>query len=96
MVVIGMCEICDDLHETIKIEYSYQYYNIVEQIKNMLQEGILLLSEGNCNFSLIDRNKPFPGDVLYHVFKCASCGCGFELCIETYHGSGGSWEVIHN
>ena len=89
-----MCQICDDLHEIIRIEYPYQYYNIVDQIKTMLQEGILVLVDGNCDFSRIERNRPFPDDVPYHVFKCASCGCRFELCVETYHGSGGSWEVM--
>ncbi|WP_238885222.1 hypothetical protein [Clostridium sp. YIM B02551] len=91
-----MCPICDDLHETIRIEHPYQYYSIVEQIKTMLQEGILVLTEGNCDFSLIDRNKTFPNDGPYHVFKCGNCECRFGLCVDTYHGSGGSWEVIHN
>jgi len=95
MVVIGVCQICDDLHETIRIEHPYQYYSIVKQIKNMMQEGILVLIQGNCEFSLIKREMPFLDDVLCHVFMCTSCECKFELCVETFHGSGGRWEVIH-
>jgi hypothetical protein len=91
-----MCQICDGLHETVRIEHPYQYYDIVDQIKTMLQEAILVLKEGNCDFSRIVRNKPFPDDVPYHVFKCANCECKFTLCVETYHGSGGSWEVIND
>jgi hypothetical protein len=89
-----MCNICDDIHETIRIEHKYHYFNIVYQIKVMIDEGILLLIEGNCDFDQVSRNKSFSDDVLYHVFKCTNCECKFSLCLETYHESGGSWELI--
>ncbi|MDF2505509.1 MAG: hypothetical protein K0R06_3003 [Clostridium sp.] len=95
MVVNCVCQVCDDLHETIILEHPYQYYSIVEQIKTMLKEGILVLTKGNCDFSLIERNMPFPDDVPCHVFMCSSCESRFKLCVETFHGSGGSWKVIH-
>lgn len=91
-----MCHICDGLCETIRIEHPYQYHSIVDQIKAMLKEGILVLIEGNCDFNEVDRAKTFPNDVLYHVFKCTGCNQRFSLCVEVYHGSGGSWEVIHD
>lgn len=90
-----MCQICDDLHETIRIKHPFQYYSIVEQIKTMMQECILVLIHSNCDFSLIERDMPFLDDVQCHIFMCTSCECKFELCVETFHGSGGSWEVIH-
>jgi hypothetical protein len=91
-----MCQICCDLHETIKIEYPYQYHQIINQIKTMIQEGVLVLIEGNCDFYQIDKDKPFPCDYLNHIFKCKGCLQKFSLNIETYHGSGGKWEVINH
>lgn len=90
-----MCNNCEGLCETIKIEHTYQYYNMVDQIKAMIKEGVLELEEGNCDFTQVNRSKPFSNDVLYHVFKCTSCGCRFSLCTEAYDGSGGSWEVLN-
>lgn len=89
-----MCQICDDLHETIKIKHPYEYFQIVDQIKVMIDEGILMLIEGNCNFYDINRSKPFLGDIQYHVFKCVSCDNRFSLFVDTYHGSGGTWKSI--
>ncbi len=91
-----MCQICEALHENIKIKHPYEYYNIVDLIKAMMQEGLLILLEGNCNFDEIVKIKPFPDDVLYHVFKCNYCDCRFSLCVDTYHGSGGGWKVLIN
>lgn len=90
-----MCEKCDGFSETIRIEHPYEYFNIVEQARTILDEGTMVIVEGNCNFDEISRNK-FPDDVLYHVFQCTSCGRKFSLCVETYHGSGGSWKVINS
>ena len=89
-----MCHFREALHENIEIKHPYEYYNLVEQIKVMTQEGALILMEGNCNVDDIDKNKPFPDDVPYHVFKCNHCESRFSLCVDTYYGGGGSWKVI--
>ena len=63
----------------------------------MLNEGILALVEGNCNFYDIVKNKPFHEDILHHVFKCTSCDCRFRyLLIPTMEAAdnGGSWIKI--
>lgn len=91
-----MCSMCEYFRETIIIEHPYQYFDLVDQIRTVLQEGTMFLLEGNCILEEIIVDKPFPKDVLYHVFQCATCGCKFSLSVETYHGSGGSWKVINN
>ena len=89
-----MCYKCDGFSETIKIEHPYEFFNIVEQVRVVLNEGTMKVIEGNCNLDDIRQGRPFPEDVTYHVFQCTNCGRKFSLCVETYHGSGGSWIVM--
>ena len=88
-----MCHLCDSLCETIRIEHPYQYYSIIDQIKTMITNNILELVEGNCDLNQIDRGKPWPNDVHYHVFQCSSCKQKFSLFVQAYQGSGGCWET---
>lgn len=87
---------CEGFRETVRIEHPYQCFDLVEQIRMVLKDGTLSLIEGNCRLEEIIKGKPLPEDILYHVFQCTTCGCKFSLSVETYHGSGGSWQVINN
>ncbi|SEO40930.1 hypothetical protein [Paenibacillus sp. OV219] len=88
-----MCNRCDGFSERINIAHPYEYFNIVEQVKEVLKQGTLEIIKGNCDFFSLQKGQPFPDDVLYHLFKCTSCNRKFELSVETYHGSGGAWDV---
>ena len=37
--------------------------------------------------------KPGYPDLIHNHFECTSCGLRFDLVVETYHGTGGSWEI---
>ena len=91
-----MCIECDGLSETIRIEHPYEYFNLVEQIKKYITSGLLSILEGNCDFNDISKGNPWTDDVISHTFKCTHCIRTFELTVETYHGSGGNWEVSNN
>lgn len=88
-----MCDKCDGFIETIQIRHPYEYFNLIEQVKIIIEEGTLVLVEGNCNLEDIKKGSPFPDDILYHSFKCTKCSQRFSLSVETYHGSGGRWSV---
>lgn len=90
-----MCDMCGGLTETIRIEHPYEYFNIISQVKTLIREGSITLEQSNCKLEDVEKGKPFPDDILYHVFKCTYCGQMFELCVETYHGSGGNWKVLN-
>ncbi len=89
-----MCYKCDGFSETIEIKHPYELFNLVEQLKEVINEGTMRILESNCNLDDIRKNSPFPEDVIYHVFQCTDCNLKFSLCVETYHGSGGTWEVM--
>jgi len=88
-----MCNRCDGFSERINIAHLYEYFNIVEQVKEVLNEGTMEIIQGNCDFYSLQKGKSLPDDVLYHMFICTSCNKKFELSDETYHGSGGAWDV---
>jgi len=90
-----MCSRCDGFSEKIRIVHPYEYLNIVEQLKVILSEGTLKIIQGNCDFYTLQKGQLWPDDVLYHVFECTSCDRKFELSVETYHGSGGAWDVVN-
>jgi hypothetical protein len=91
-----MCIKCNGFSEKIYINHPYEYFHMAEQIKAILIEGTMELVQGNCDFFSLEKGKPFPDDVLFHKFKCNTCKREFELSVETYHGSGGVWDVVKN
>jgi hypothetical protein len=93
---IGMCNNCDGFNERIRIAHPYEYFHIADQIKEIINEGTMELVKGNCDFFAIEKGKPFPDDLLFHQFKCTTCNRKFELSVETYHGSGGAWNVVND
>ena len=89
-----MCENCKGLEEKIKINHPYEYFNIIDQLKPIIDKGTLVLVEGTCALDKIKKDMPWPNDFFEHIFECKFCSQKFKLSVETYHGSGGSWEVI--
>jgi hypothetical protein len=57
-----MCHKCDGFSETIRIEHPYEYFNIVDQVRVIINEGTMYISDGNCNFEEIIENRHFPED----------------------------------
>lgn len=87
------CSQCDGFKEKITIKNPYEYFNLVEQLKEILAKGTLVLIEGNCDLSDLKSDRPFPNDYIHHIFKCAKCNSKYQLSVETYHGSGGKWDI---
>lgn len=88
-----MCDNCEDLCETIGIKHPHEYFNLINQIKQMIKDSILDLVDSNCDFWSIENSKPIPVDVPSHIFECTRCKQKFFLSVETYHGGGGNWEA---
>ena len=88
-----MCCRCEGFRETVRIEHPYQYFNLVDQIRTVLQDGTLFFVEGNCKLEEIIKGKPFTEDVLYHVFQCTTCGCKFSLSIRLCENDDCFWEI---
>jgi hypothetical protein len=50
--------------------------------------------QSSCPLTDLLKNQHWPDDVITHIFECSSCGQRFKLAVETYHGSGGAWEML--
>jgi hypothetical protein len=64
---------------------------ILEQKLRVGDRGSPYYSEAPPDFLELDLSKALP-DVMIYQMECRSCGQGFKLQCESYHGSGGSWQ----
>ena len=89
-----MCPTCRGYAEVVRIRQPHEYFDLLRQIRTLLQEGTLQLESGNCALDEVQKDKAWPCDHIEHEFSCCSCGQHFRLGVETYHGSGGLWEAV--
>ena len=89
-----MCNQCDDISRKISITRPDEYFSVLKQVKNFVAENLLTIIEGTCDIDKIQKNTPWPSDHIEHVLRCTSCGRRFILSVETYHGSGGCWDLL--
>jgi len=52
--------------------------------------------DGTCPLEEILTSPAWPSDFLGHILEGTTCSRGFRLGVETWHGSGGAWEVVAN
>ena len=72
----------------------YQYRDLVRQIFETVEQGTFRLLSGTCSLEEVVASNRWPGDYIVHVLECTTCSRRFQLSLETYHGSGGAWQVI--
>jgi hypothetical protein len=90
------CLNCDGFNEKISITSPYEYFNLLDQLKTIISQGTLVLIDGNCNINELKSGMAFPNDYMYHTFKCEKCRRKYQLSVESYHGSGGKWDLYEN
>ena len=89
-----MCSKCDGFVERRRINSPYEYRDLVRQLLETIQQGTFRVLSGTCPLEAILTASPWPSDFIVHVLGCTTCSRRFQLSVETYHGSGGSWEVM--
>src|SRR5215467_8722948 len=89
-----MCARCDGFLERRRVNSSYEYRDLVRQMLDTVEQGTFRLLSGTCSLEEILTSKRWPGDYIVHVLECTTCSRRFKLSVETYHGSGGAWEVM--
>lgn len=89
-----MCEECGSFSEPIPIRSPEQYFDLLARVRRTIADGKLCLMAGNVELDSIAAGRPWPRDLVEHVFACTGCGQRFRLAVETYHGSGGSWKPL--
>jgi hypothetical protein len=76
------------------VNSPYEYRDLVRQILETVEQGTLMLLGGTCSPEEILTSQQWPDDHIVHVLGCTTCSRRFRLSVETYHRSGGAWEVI--
>lgn len=93
-----MCEKCSDLQNRFDIRTPGELTKAIRVARanladGTLQEIALPANSPSVAFSEQPDVGPWPDNV-EHYFRCVTCGSGFRLSADTYHGAGGSWEPI--
>jgi hypothetical protein len=89
-----MCSRCRGFSETIRLG-PREYRELARQLTVILHEGTFVTIRADCQLSGLTDSFVWPGDVLFHIFKCTRCGTTFQLFADTYHGSA-KWELLEN
>jgi len=88
------CTQCDDLQATVEIRVPRDLTNVIRMVQPHLRDGSLEeLPSGlpsTPRFEALNENGPWD-DLVGHRFRCRLCRSEFNLSVNTYHGSGGSW-----
>lgn len=90
------------MHKSIEIRSPGQLRSLIADLASVLEEGTLLEEPVSASQVVSGEMVPLQelfagkqtGDVLDYRFYCAACGTRFRLGVETYHGAGGSWQVM--
>lgn len=90
------CNNCADLQRYIEIRTPGELTKAVRVARDNLSDGTLQditqpSHSPSGTFSELPDVAPWP-DYVEHYFRCATCGDGFRLSADTYHGAGGAWE----
>ena len=91
------CARCTDLRVTYPIRTPGDLTKAIRVVRDNVADGTLLdvtqpgeIASGQ--FAGLAEQGLWPDYLEYH-FRCSACGQGFKLTAETYHGSGGGWDV---
>ena len=94
------CEHCAEVNQKIRIHTSYELQRAIRVIRANLADGTIkldvkLISDiaptKMLEFSDLSEKGTWP-DYIEYYFRCIACDQAFRLAVETYHGSGGTWE----
>jgi hypothetical protein len=88
-----MCNKCKGFSERLSINSSREYLDFVHQLDKLVAAGTFRLIRG-CPLKKLLEHQQWPSDVVTHIFECSNCGQRFRLAVDTYHGSGGTWEMM--
>jgi len=88
------CKNCEKWSEEKRIHAPYVYLDLLEKLRNALQNKELIIVKGTCSIEEILSSSCCPDDILEHEFSCPECGAKFNLYVNTYKGSGGWWNPV--
>lgn len=89
-----MCSRCDGFLVRRRVYGPGEYRALVRELIEAVDQGTFRLLSGTCSLEAVLTSKQWPSDYTVHILGCTNCSRRFHLGVETYHGSGGAWEVI--
>jgi hypothetical protein len=88
-----VCSQCKGFSERFNFKTPREYLHLVQQMDELVTAGTFRLVNGTCTLKELLECRQWPDDVIIHDFQCSNCGQPCKLAADTYHGSGGTWEM---
>ena len=95
----SQCQQCRELQPSYRIKTPGELNRVVKLVQDEVTSGSLI--ETDPGKPRNEWQTPFSNllsgprdDVVLCYFSCTGCNRLYCLSCETYHGSGGSWEVV--
>jgi hypothetical protein len=90
-----VCDKCADLRRLFEIRTPGELTKAIRVVRDNIADGTLRditqpAHSPSGKFAELPDVAPWP-DYVEHYFRCVSCGHGFRLSADTYHGAGGEW-----
>ena len=89
-----MCPKCQGFGRQLQVKHPHECYGLIRQIEQVVSEGTFASVAGNFKLADVRPGAPWPDDCIHHTFRCTNCSQTFRLAVETYHGSGGTWQPV--
>jgi hypothetical protein len=91
------CEKCRELMQTVEVRTPQDFQVVLRVVKANVKDQTIEQHVASAarvvpsiTIDSLGEGGPWP-DVLDEQFRCLTCGQGFRLEAETYHGAGGHW-----
>lgn len=83
-----MCDICIDILLYDCFYSPKQYFNCLDSIQQLLESGKFQFIGGTPIDKVKNETGHWIDDIIYHRFRCVTCGEYFTCTVNTYRGGG--------
>lgn len=76
------------LADFIEIDSPERFFRVVESLRELQAQGVIVEVGGNCKLAEIVRGEPWPDDMITIEILEPATGLKFSLSCNTYKGGG--------
>lgn len=84
----------DLLADYIPIRSPGELYEVIDDLRDYNQKGMLREIGGTCSINDIKKGQPWPVDIITIEFETIPNGVKYRLDCEVYHGYGGVFKRV--
>ena len=90
-----MCEHCRNIQTWRKFDAPKDYLACIAYIQQLVEQGEfeLIAEESTCPLEKVKTEDGWADEIMAHMIRCKHCGQIFTCVVNTWRGSGRSWQA---